>query len=176
MGHKAFSESEQEELANSEEVLDFDKIPRKRTEQKSSHILLAGWPGVLIGMGIGVALTAGGMRMLSHPKSSTEVKPNQSRLAGQSVTVTQVRNTPITRTIEVTGTVAARGDLIPVLPQTTGLRIEQVLVEEGDTVQSKEVMAVLDNSVLKAELDQANAQLESAQAVVGQRKAAAAQA
>jgi len=178
VGHKAFLESEREELANSEEALDLDQLPQTRSGRKSPPALIAGWSGVMIGIGLGIAITSGGMRILSHApaKPTTEDKPSQSQTASQSVTIASVESTPITRTINVTGSVAARGDLIPVLPQTTGLQIRQVLVQEGDTVQAEQIMAVLDNSVLKAEFDQANAQLQSAQAVVGQRQAAAAQA
>jgi len=61
--------------------------------------------------------------------------------------------------------IAAR-DLIAVLPQTTG-KIKQILVEAGDVVKTGQVMAVLDNSVLQAELNQP-AEVESNQAVVRQ--------
>jgi len=61
---------------------------------------------------------------------------------------------------------------IPVLPQTTDLQIEQLL-DEGDVVKGQ-VIAVLDNSVLQAQINEARADVESNQAVVG-RKAAPAQ-
>jgi len=48
-------------------------------------------------------------------------------------------------------------------------------VEEGDVVKGQ-VMAVLDNSVLQTELNQARAEVESNQAQVQQRQAALAQA
>jgi multidrug efflux pump subunit AcrA (membrane-fusion protein) len=92
-----------------------------------------------------------------------------------SVTVAPVQTTSVARTLNVTGTVAAR-DLIPVLPQTTGLQIKQILVEEGDVVKQGQVIAVLDNSVLQAQINEARADIESNQAVVGQRQAALAQA
>jgi len=59
-----------------------------------------------------------------------------------SVTVASA-TTRVARTLNVTGTVAAR-DLIPVLPQTTDLQIEQLLVYEGDVVKKGQVIAVLD--------------------------------
>lgn len=175
MGYKAVSESEQEK-SRSKEALNLDKIS-KWGEEKQPSSLIAGWPGVLISTGIGIAIASGGVRLLYHPpaKQTVVAKPEQSQTAGQSVTVARVESSPIAQAIDVTGTVAARGDLIPVLPQTTGLQINQVLVQEGETVQARQVMAVLDNSVLRAQLDQANAQLQSAQAVVGQRQAATAQ-
>jgi len=41
------------------------------------------------------------------------------------------------------------------------LQIKQIPVEEGDVVKTGQVMAVLDNSVLQTELNQARAEVES---------------
>lgn len=171
VANKAFSESEQEELASEEALFD-----HPQSELGRSRSPMAGWSGVLIGVGLGIAIAAGGTQLLPHTPAKPTAQPKPSQSQGQSVTVAQVESRPITQMINVTGTVAAQGDLIPVLPQTTGLQIKQVLVQEGQTVAAGVVLAVLDNSVLQAELDQANAQLESAQAVVGQKEATAAQA
>ena len=51
-------------------------------------------------------------------------------VAGQSVTAAPVRLGSVTRTIDVTGSVAAY-DLLPILPEATGLQIQQVLADEG---------------------------------------------
>lgn len=139
---------------------------------------LQGWfPPLLIGTGLGIAIAIAGTKLLSRPvpnQNLTQSSPAQA--PSMSVTVAPVESTRVVRALNVTGSVAARGDLIPVLPQTTGLQIEQILVGEGDTVKAGQVMATLNNSVLQAQLDQAQAQLQSAQAVVRQRQAARAQA
>ncbi len=133
---------------------------------------------MLIVIGLSIALVAGGIRLFSRraAKPAVGAKPGQSQTASLTVTAAPVETTRIARTLNVTGRVAARDDLIPVLPQVTGLQIKQVLVKEGDVVQAEQVMAVLDQSVLYTQIKQAEAQLQSAQAVVEQRLAALAQA
>lgn len=178
MAHKAFSEVEQEQLAFEEApIVDKQRVYRKKPLLGG----LNGWKGVLIGTGLGMALAIGGMRLISGTtsvpaaKSPNQTQQDQSQAAGMSVTVAPVETTRVARTLNTTGTVAAR-DLIAVLPQTTGLQIKQILVEAGDVVKTGQVMAVLDNSVLQAELNQAKAEVESSQAVVRQKQAALAQA
>ena len=169
--------SSKEENLDSEEALSFDDTIQTRLERKPSQGGFSGWQGILVGTGIGIAIAVGGIHLFSRPTAKPPVAANQGQSqASQTVTIAPVEMTPITRRLNVTGTVAARDDLIPVLPQTTGLQIKQVLVREGDTVKTGQVLAILDQSVLKAQIDQAQAQLESAQAVVGQRLAARAQA
>jgi RND family efflux transporter MFP subunit len=81
----------------------------------------------------------------------------------------------IARVLNTTGTVAAR-DLVPVLPQANGLQVKQILVGEGQEVRAEQVMAVLDDSVLRAQIEGARAEIESKQATVQQRQAALQQA
>lgn len=145
----------------------------KRSDRKKRG--LSGWKGVALGLGLGIALTAGGMKLLSQPK--TAKKPDATQQAAppsQSVTATTAQSAEVARSLTTSGTVEAR-ELIPVLSQTTGLQIQRVLVDEGQTVEAGQVMAVLDNSVLQAQLDRGKAQLESSQAAVRQRQAALAQ-
>ncbi|MFE1744835.1 efflux RND transporter periplasmic adaptor subunit [Coleofasciculus sp. H7-2] len=145
---------------------------RRRSDRKKRG--LSGWKGVALGLGLGIALTAGGMKLLS-PK--TEKKPDATQQAAppsQSVTASVAQSAVVARTLTTSGTVEAR-ELIPVLSQTTSLQIQKILVDEGQTVEAGQVMAVLDNSVLQAQLDRGKAQLESSQAAVRQRQAAFAQ-
>jgi RND family efflux transporter MFP subunit len=155
-----------------------DNMIRKSLVRKPLGKWLDRWPVVLISIVYGTAIAFCGMVILSHPsaKKPSRAQQNQSQTVGQSITVEPARLTRIARTILVTGTVAARDDLIPVFPQTTSLQIKQVLVKEGDFVQAGQVMAVLDQSVLRTQLDQAQAQFESAIAVVQERLADRAQA
>lgn len=172
MAHKAFSETEEE--FDFESALTVDSVARKGLGRKPSRVL-SGWKGVLIGTGLGIAIALGGTRFLSRPTAKAPTVAPQSQQPAMSVTVAQVQTTRVARTLNVTGSVAAR-DLIPVLPQTTDLQIEQLFVDEGDVVKKGQVMAVLDDSVLQAQINEARADLESNQAVVGQRQAALAQA
>ena len=174
MAPKIFLETEEE--FDSESVLTVDSVARKGLGRKPSRGLLNGWKGVLIGTGLGMAIAFGGTRFLSRPTAKAPTVAQQSpQQPAMSVTVAPVQTARVARTLNVTGSVAAR-DLIPVLPQTTGLRIEQLLVDEGDVVKKGQVIAVLDNSVLQARINEARADTESNQAVVGQRQAALAQA
>ena len=175
MAHEAFSETEKEEFDSSEEALTVDSVARKGLGRKPSRGLLSGWKGVLLGTGLGIAIALGGTRFLSRPTATPTVTQQSPQQPVMSVTVAPVQTTSVVRTLNVTGTVAAR-DLIPVLPQTTGLQIKQILVQEGDVVTQGQVIAVLDNSVLQAQINEARANIESNQAVVGQRQAALAQA
>ncbi len=147
------------------------------TPTRRSRKQLQGWfPPLLIGTGLGIAITAAGTHLLSRPVLNQNPAPlSPAQAPSMSVTVVTVERMQVARTLNVTGTVAAR-DLIAVLPQTTGLQIQQILVDEGDSVAAGQVMAVLDNSVLNAQLQQAKAEVESSQAVVRQRQAALAQA
>lgn len=142
--------------------------PRRREKGRR-----AGWKGVAIGIGLGIALTAGVGTVL--PKLASKGKPEtktqqQATAPSQTVTVATAQSSRIARTLDTTGTVAAR-DLIPVLPQTTGLQIKQILAAEGQEVNAGQVMAVLDDSVLRTQLDGAKADVESKQAIVQQRQA-----
>nr|WP_234488703.1 efflux RND transporter periplasmic adaptor subunit [Oxynema sp. CENA135] len=66
--------------------------------------------------------------------------------------------------------------MLPILPQATGLQIQEVLVDEGDYVERGQVLAILDDAVLQSEIDRAEAQVEAQQAMLGERQAAIAQA
>ena len=152
----------------------------------------SGLSAVVVGIGIGIAIAMVGMRFLEQPTTGTTADSSEqtssdpgaksptARAAGLqaptlTVTTGEVRSAAIARTLEATGTVAAY-DLLPVLPQTTGLRIEQVLVDEGDYVEAGQVMAVLDDSLQRTQIYDAQAQVESARSVRRERAAAISQA
>jgi RND family efflux transporter MFP subunit len=65
--------------------------------------------------------------------------------------------------MNATGSVDAR-DWVMVKAQATGLQVQQILVTEGQTVQAGQTIALLDNSILQSQLNQAKAQLTSSQA------------
>jgi hypothetical protein len=143
--------------------------PRRRARERKG---LTGWQGVAIGLGIGIAVTAAVGTQLPKLTSTgkTEKKTQQVAAPSQTVTVAAVQTTRIPRTLSSTGTIAAR-NLIPVLPQANGLQVKQILVGEGQPVKAEQVMAVLDDSVLRAQIDAAKAEVESQQATVRQRQA-----
>jgi HlyD family secretion protein len=135
------------------------------------------WGGLLLGLGIGVLLTLVGTRLLGRTETPvSESEPaDQTAIATQTVTVATATAATVADTLTVNGTVQAT-DLLSVSPQASGLQIQQLLVREGDTVQAGQVLAVLDDAALQADLRQAQAQLTVSQTQVTQRRAALAQA
>lgn len=143
----------------------------------SSTKISLGQPRYWLIAGLLLVLGGGflGTRMLmGSSRAQTEPSPAASAPA-QAVTVAVVEPASITRTLATTGTVAAY-DLIPVLPKASGLQLQQVRVDEGDRVSAGQVLAVLDSSVIQAQLSQAEAEIASRQAEVRQRQASLAQA
>ena len=134
---------------------------------------LGGWRGLALGLGLGAAIATIGIQ-LSSGRSAAPTPVQSAAASSQSVTVVPAALTQVTQAVSVTGSVAAL-DLLPISAQVTGLQIQQILVEEGQTVEAGQVLAVLDNSVLKSQLNQAKADAASTQAIVQQKRAALAQ-
>ena len=131
------------------------------------------WTIMLVGMALGVGITIGGMRLLSNrPKSEPTVvnPPTQPLAPAMTVTLGLVEFTKVARNLNVTGSVGA-SELIPVLPQSNGLQVKQILVKQGDSVKQGQTMAVLDDSLLQDQIRQARAEVESQQAEVASREA-----
>ncbi|MBV6622828.1 MAG: efflux RND transporter periplasmic adaptor subunit [Rivularia sp. (in: Bacteria)] len=131
------------------------------------------WTIMLMGMALGVGITMGGMRLLGNRPQSQPKVANQSTqplAPAMTVTLALVEFTKVARNLNVTGTVAA-SELTPVLPQSNGLQIKQILVKQGDSVKENQVMAVLDDSLLQDQIRQAKAEVESQQAEVASREA-----
>lgn len=135
------------------------------------------WPGVLAGVGIGVAATLAAVHLIPRPSAPPAAPAKAATQApiAQTVTVAPVESAQVTQTLEATGTVAPY-DLLPVLPQANGLQIKQVLVAEGDRVEKGQVMAVLDDSVLRSQISEAVAKVQSATSTVEQAQAQVQQA
>lgn len=179
MAYKSLSEEDEAEklsgaIANGHHISDI--APDEFDDLDNPPILAKGYRGgwltpTLIGVGIGVAIAFGGMRVMSNKGTPKPAPAKTTPPPSLSVTVTAVETSPVRSTLEATGTVAAF-DLLPVLPQATGLQIRQVVASEGQTVQVGQILAVLDDSVLQTQLQQAKAQLESSLAVVRQKQAA----
>lgn len=136
------------------------------------------WPTMLAGAGIGVAATLLALQLAGGKQNARPAVPipsaNQQATA-QTVTVAPVESAQVGETLEATGTVVAY-DLLPVLPQANGLQIKQVLVNEGDAVEKGQTMAVLDDSVLREQIAEALAGVQSANSTVEQAQAQVQQA
>ncbi|MEQ8963192.1 MAG: efflux RND transporter periplasmic adaptor subunit, partial [Coleofasciculus sp. C2-GNP5-27] len=93
-----------------------------------------------------------------------------SSAPSQSVTVAPVTSENVSRRLDATGSSAAF-EMNPVMSQATGLQIQQVLVEEGQVVKTGQLLARLDDSVLQAQLNQAQASVAQAEARLAELRA-----
>ena len=91
------------------------------------------------------------------------------------VTTTTATRGEMVETVQVTGTLVAREEIV-VAPQIEGLRIVEILAEEGDRVAKGQVLARLSRETLDAQAAQSSAQLARADAGIAQARAAVAQA
>jgi len=96
---------------------------------------------------------------LSHKTTVAAIAPTQT------ITVSTVAQAPMGRSLVVNGSLAA-WDELPIGAEAGGLAIVEVAVEEGDTVTKGQLLARLDDSVLKAQLAQADAAVAQAEASV----------
>lgn len=161
--------------AQAEEESEFDPLDPDSEPQERGK---GGLGGVILGLGLGVLGTLAVLHFFGtqatqpteEAQTPAAVVMPPSPAAVQTVTVAAAELATVRQTLNVTGTVEAY-DLLRVLPQATGLQIQQVLVKQGDIVQTGQVMAVLDDSVLQAQIIQAQAEVESQRTVVRQREA-----
>lgn len=175
-------EREPEQSNGSSHVEDLDTISEWddiELKSRSPQGLLSGGRGVLLGIGVGMAIAVVGGRVMSNApdRAVAEPAPASVEVAAApalTVSVDTARLNAIPQTLNITGTVQAV-DLLQVAPQASGLLVQDVLVRGGDRVSRGQVLAILDDSVLQAQIAQAEAQLESARARVAQRQAELAQ-
>lgn len=152
-----------------------DKQAEKPALGGTRQTWLGGSRGLLIGLVLGLGLAFIGTKTGSM-RGATPVTEGNAVEAVASATVTTARaeEAPIRQTITTNGTVEAF-DLLSVAPRASGLQIQSVNVREGDRVSAGQVLAVLDDAVLRSQIAQAEAQANAAQAQVAQARAQAAQ-
>jgi RND family efflux transporter MFP subunit len=120
-----------------------------------------------------IVLAAGGALSACSDASSRE--PRQKGPVGEAkpaltVGVASVSPRPITRIVVGTGSIAAWQQLT-VAAEIAGLRIVEIAVDEGDTVRQGQVLARLDDSILKAQLSQFEAAVLEAEANLANARA-----
>ena len=123
----------------------------------------------VLGIGALIVIASRGRHGLA-PVVSAQAGGCEAPIPVQTITVGPVVQAPIGRSLVVNGSLAA-WDELPVGTEAGGLAITQVAVEEGDRVTKGQLLAKLDDSVLRAQLAQAQASV--AQAEAGVRKAEA---
>jgi HlyD family secretion protein len=126
--------------------------------------LTRGWAIGCGGLAIVAVAAVVVSQLLGHKPAVVKATPVQT------ITVGTVVQAPLSRSLIVNGSLAA-WDELPVGTEAGGLAIVEVAVEEGDKVAKGQLLAKLDDSVVKAQYAQALAAV--AQAEAGIRKAEA---
>ncbi|MGF1522139.1 MAG: efflux RND transporter periplasmic adaptor subunit [Leptolyngbyaceae cyanobacterium] len=137
----------------------------------------AGYTKLLIGIGLGMAIALIGSRLLTSSPDSTDepLAPETTQVSAQTVTVVPVGTGQVADSLPVTGTVQA-ADLLAVTPQISGLQIQEVLVEAGDRVNAGQLLVILDDTELRAQIQRAEADIQQAEAQIQQAEAQIAEA
>jgi multidrug efflux pump subunit AcrA (membrane-fusion protein) len=146
-------------VQNFEHLTPEKKIPRLSVLQ-----------GLLMGMGLGALFALVATRLIPQPQKAAPVPVKIKPIQGLAVTTAKVQLTPVNQTLKATGTVTAV-EMIPILSQSTGLQIEQVLVDEGDDVQVGQLLVRLDDSIPQAQKAQEIASIAESQAKLAELNA-----
>jgi RND family efflux transporter MFP subunit len=107
------------------------------------------------------------------PESATQTPV--SAAATLTVSVEKVASETVTSSVSATGTISAWQEAT-IGAEESGLRLTDVLVKEGDHVKAGDVVARLDDSLLKAQLAEEKAAVAQAQATLDSALSAAARA
>ena len=137
-------------------------LPRKRGRRLSKRTIV---------IATAAALMVGAAGVLIAPARNTAAAP-QPQAPQPSITVDTVlpAATTFARNLAATGTVRARDELV-IGSDASGVRLLEVLVDVGSTVQRGQLLARGDDATLQAQLAQQDAQIKSAQAELTQARA-----
>ncbi|MCQ0968920.1 efflux RND transporter periplasmic adaptor subunit (plasmid) [Paracoccus sp. TK19116] len=113
-------------------------------------------------------LAALALTLLAQP-SLAQDDVAASPAAAPSVTVASAQIAEVRAEVPVSGTLVARQE-VQVFPQVSGFEITELLVEAGDQVTAGQLLARVSDSTLAAQLKQAEAEYQRAQAGVGQAR------
>lgn len=127
-----------------------------QTSKKKRTVIISAVIVALLATSVGVA------SMLNKPKVGL-TGSDQASISAQTVTAVAAKMQPINDVLTVTGSVSA-WDPLNIGAEVSGLRLTEVRVEEGDLVRKGQVLAVINSALLRAQLDEARARLESAEA------------
>ncbi len=137
--------------------------------------LLSGRRGLAVGLLLGLLIALIGGRLVPQRPAESEAPVETAVAPAASVTTQRAQQATVNRTITATGTVQPF-DLLQVKPQASGLQVLDLRVREGDLVSQGQVLAVLDDTVLQAQIQEARADLAQSEAQVVQRQALLGQA
>lgn len=140
------------------------------------------YAGIVVALGAGVFVFASGdgttAIRATKEKISEKLGPNETAtkmVPPPAVTTARVRRRSFIETVLVTGSLVPRDEII-VVPEVEGLRVVELLAEEGDRVKAGDVLARLEDTALRYQLKQSEAALNRANASIDQAKSQIAEA
>jgi RND family efflux transporter MFP subunit len=113
--------------------------------------------------------------MEAAPAQAKSLLPDTAVVLAASVTVARVAPADFKETVLATGSLVAREEIL-VGPEVEGLRVTEVLADEGMRVRKGDVLARLVSDTLDAQLAQNDAALARASAAIAQARSAIVQA
>jgi HlyD family secretion protein len=117
------------------------------------------------------ASVAGWLYASGHlPGVAPHAAPKQAAVrepVAPAVTVAAVAPAPFRQTVQVTGTLVPREEIL-IAPEIEGYRLVEVLVDQGARVQKGEVLARLETATLEAQLAQNDATIARSVAAIAQ--------
>ncbi len=124
---------------------------------------------------LGTATIAfGPTQLVAQTQTDTSKQAAITQPRAPAVSVSKSFQREIVESVTVTGTLVARNEVL-VGPEIEGLRIIEILVEEGDSVKKGDVLARLSREQLDALLAQSDAALARADAAIAQSQSQIAQ-
>lgn len=126
------------------------------------------WFGAaLLVIAVGVSIVAGGWRILASDRGDAAGSGAGPATPPPAVTVVRTELREVVETLAVTGSLAAREEVL-VGAEVDGLRIIGIDADVGDRVASGQVLARLDHAQLDAQLAQSDANIAKAEAAIRQ--------
>lgn len=129
--------------------------------------------GLILGIGaVSLAATIAGaayIHTMAPKKESASTAPVQNTAPAIAVTAVRVHPADFVATLMVTGTLVPREEIL-VGPEVEGLRVIEILADEGDRVTKGQVLARLVSDTLDAQLAQNEASIQRSTAAIAQAK------
>ena len=130
---------------------------------------------LLIGVLVLLAAVGVALALIVQPAAKRPAQSSSEEMLAATVTVIRVGRAQFSETVLVTGSLVAREEVL-VGPEVEGLRVTEVLADEGMRVKKGDVLARLVSDTLEAQLAQNHAALARAQAASAQARSGIVQA
>lgn len=119
-----------------------------------------------LALGVAICISLGACDRRAGTAQKQDAKP-------RTVFVTTITNRPIDNALHVNGPLVAREEAA-VAPQLSGYQVARVLADQGDWIKAGQVIAVLDDTLLKSDIAQQQANVAQVQVAAEQAQQQAA--